>query len=207
MQDQLVHLAHMLGQMRGVPIRGLGALHASEEQVEPGLGTLMLEDPYLPPRRWALQVPGDTLQDDHICANDYVVIDLRRLSQAGTLVAVSMNDRVTIEHYTIVPEISLLETVYPEAQEAAASPPQILGVVYAVVRLLQPRRPTLQAWITLMGEGLHGHHDGEQKVASRQLGVRTKAARNLVVGQSGGPTAVINASLAGVIAAALAADR
>ncbi len=145
MQDQLVHLAHMLGQMRGVPIRGLGAPHAGEEQVEPGLGTLMLEDPYLPPRRWALQVPSDTLQDDHICANDYVVIDFDLRPQAGTLVAVSMNDRVTIEHYTIVPEISLLETVYPEAQEAAASPPQILGVVYAVVRLLQPRRPTLQA--------------------------------------------------------------
>ena len=43
-------------------------------------------------------------------------------------------------------------------------------------------------------------------MASRQLGVRTKAARNLVVGQSGGPTAVINASLVGVITAALAAD-
>jgi SOS-response transcriptional repressor LexA len=136
LQDQLVRLSHALGQVRGIPIRGAGSAGMGDGSEQRSEGLLTLEDPHVPPRRWALAVRDDSLLEDGICSGDYIVVDPDLTPPEGALVVARVGDDILVKHLEHDQGTPMLEPENPDYPPISGSTSDVLGVAYAVVRVL-----------------------------------------------------------------------
>jgi transcriptional regulator with XRE-family HTH domain len=136
LSDQLLQVARALATVRGLPIRGVGSAGTGDGSDEGSLGVFKLEDDQVPPRRWAMLVEGDSLKDDGIYGGDYAIVDPDIEPREGQLVVARVGEDILIKHY--VPEAGsiVLEPANPDYPAIDAPQAQILGAVYAVVRIV-----------------------------------------------------------------------
>ncbi len=130
--DQLRRLAQTLSQVRGLPIRAAGAAGTRERVGE----RLILEDPHLPPHRWALRVEGHVSQGYGIHTGDYIVVDPDRALETDMLVVARINGDVLLTLYAPEAGTTALPSGAPDDPASAAPTRQILGSVAAVVRMV-----------------------------------------------------------------------
>ncbi|GAC1394916.1 MAG: hypothetical protein NVSMB65_13360 [Chloroflexota bacterium] len=146
LQDQLMRLSQTLGQVRGLPLRGIGSAGMGDGSEERKSGErLTLEDSHLPPRRWAIKVDGDSLKDDDIHSGDFVIVDPDIAAQDGALVVARVDGDVLIKHLEPQADTVVLEPANPDYPAIESPDAEVLGVVYAVVRLLVPQHASSPA--------------------------------------------------------------
>jgi len=138
LSDQLLHLAHTLGQVRGLPVRTRGSLGGAAVPEEGATARLTLEDPHVPPHRWAMKVEGDALQGAGILTGDFVVIDPDRTLEREMLVVARVGAGSVITPYEPESTTPLQQPANPDDPASEASAAQILGAVSAIVRLVRP---------------------------------------------------------------------
>jgi transcriptional regulator with XRE-family HTH domain len=138
LQQQLARLASAIGSLRGLPVyrsrRDGGARYGGKGQP---VGVLVLEDPHVPPHRWAMVIRDDTLAHERIRAGDYVIVDPDLPPRKHSLVAYGQDDDLWVTRYAVarhaggrVPEVSEPDCARPHGADG-----RVLGTVYAVVRL------------------------------------------------------------------------
>ncbi len=137
LSDQLMRLSQTLGQVRGMSVRGVGSAGIGDGSEERNMARLTLEDNHLPPRRWAMKVEGDSLEDDGILTGDYVVVDPDLSVERDMLVVAKVGGDILIKHYEPEANTTILEPANPDYSAIEAPNAQILGAVYAIVRVLQ----------------------------------------------------------------------
>jgi len=139
LSDQLIRLAHALGQVRGISVRTRGSAGVDDGSEERPMTRLTLEDNHLPPRRWAVQVEGDAREGAGILSGDFVIVDPDLALERDMLIMAKVGAECVITHYE--PEITtttLQEQANMDDPASTAPPAQILGTVYAIVRVVQP---------------------------------------------------------------------
>jgi SOS-response transcriptional repressor LexA len=136
LSDQLLQVARALATVRGVPVRGTGSAGAGDGSDEDALGIFQLEDEHLPPRRWAMRIAGDSLKDDGIYSGDYAIVDPDIEPREGRLVVARVGEEILIKRYVPAAAGVVLEPANPDYPAIDAPQAQILGTVYAVVRVL-----------------------------------------------------------------------
>jgi transcriptional regulator with XRE-family HTH domain len=140
LQEELSRLAKAISTIRGLPIythsdRGtLVPPHAGQ-----GPAVLTLEDPHVPPRRWALQILDDSLASARIYAGDYVVVDPDAPPTPDSLVVVEAGRTVRVTHHRRVADGTAGPTAPSRPRAWAGSGEHVLGTVCAVVRLRHSR--------------------------------------------------------------------
>jgi transcriptional regulator with XRE-family HTH domain len=138
LQQQLARLASAVGSLRGLPVyrprRDGGAGYRGKGHQ---VGVLVLEDPHVPPHRWAMVIRDDTLAHERIRAGDYVIIDPDLPPRKHSLVAYRQDDDLRLTRYAAarqaggrVPEVS-----EPDRARAYGTDERVLGTVCAIVRL------------------------------------------------------------------------
>jgi len=138
LSDQLIHLAHTLGQVRGLPVRARGTLGVAAGPEEGTLARLTLEDPHVPPHRWAMKVEGSALQGAGILTGDFVVIDPDLALEREMLVVARVGAGSVITPYEPESTTPLQQPANPDDPASEASGAQILGAVSAIVRVVRP---------------------------------------------------------------------
>jgi SOS-response transcriptional repressor LexA len=138
--DQLQWLSQTLGTLRGVPVRGAASAGNGEAADERPPRLLQIEDAHVPPRRWAMLVDGESLKGDDIHTGDYVIVDPDLTPCEGMLVLAKVGEDVMIKRYQAEQSSPVSEPENPDYPAGDAPQMQILGGVYAIVRVMDPQR-------------------------------------------------------------------
>jgi repressor LexA len=119
----------------GLPLLGLVAAGSPTEAIEQE-DRLEFSDLFGGPNRFALQVRGKSMIEDHIDDGDFVVIRKQEVAQNGERVVAMINDEVTLkrfyqekDHIRLEPANGSMEPIVVNKGEA-----QILGVLVGVMR-------------------------------------------------------------------------
>jgi repressor LexA len=122
-------------QGNGLPLLGLVAAGAPTQAVEQE-ERLEFNDLFGGPNRYALQVRGKSMIEDHIDDGDYVVIRKQEVAQNGERVVAMIDDEVTLkrfyhekDHIRLEPANGSMEPIIVSKEDA-----KILGVLVGVLR-------------------------------------------------------------------------
>jgi repressor LexA len=120
-----------------LPLLGLVAAGTPTEAIEQSQERLEFGDLFGGPNRFALQVRGQSMIEDHIDDGDYVVIQQQQEARNGERVVAMINDEVTLkkfykedDHIRLEPANGTMQPIIVPRSES----PQILGVLVGVLR-------------------------------------------------------------------------
>jgi repressor LexA len=119
----------------GLPLLGRVAAGSPTQALEQE-ERLEFADLFAGPNRYALQVHGRSMIEDHIDDGDYVVIRKQEVAQNGERVVAMINDEVTLkrfyrekDHIRLEPANGTMDPIIVDKADAA-----ILGVLVGVLR-------------------------------------------------------------------------
>ncbi|MGD8564015.1 MAG: transcriptional repressor LexA [Desulfarculaceae bacterium] len=123
----------------GIPLLGKIAAGQPLLAVEEADEVLGLEPSFFGSGRFfALRVRGDSMIEDHIAEGDLVIIRAQETAQPGEVVAVLLEDEVTLKHFHPHKGGVELRAANPKVASiiisSDQSPPRILGVMVGLVR-------------------------------------------------------------------------
>lgn len=128
----------VLGSRRNIPILGRIAAGAPILAVEEADEFLDLEPSFFGSGRFfALRVKGDSMVGDHIQEGDLVILKAQEQARSGEVVAVLLEDEVTLKHFHPTKQGVELRAANPRVKTILVQPGEelrILGVMAGLVR-------------------------------------------------------------------------
>lgn len=135
---RLPRTLEVVGSRKGIPVLGRIAAGSPILAVEEAEESLDLEPAFFGSGRFfALKVRGDSMVGDHIQEGDLVIMRAQEQAQPGQVVAVIMDDEVTLKHFHPAQEGVELRPSNPALepiQVRSGEPLRILGVMAGLVR-------------------------------------------------------------------------
>ncbi|MBI5524473.1 MAG: repressor LexA [Desulfarculus sp.] len=129
---------NVIGPPKGIPVLGRIAAGQPMLAVEEADEFLDLDPAFFGGGRFfALSVRGDSMVGDHIQEGDLVILRSQPEAPAGEVVAVLLEDEVTLKHFHPQPDGVELRSSNPEVKTIrvpAGQPLRLLGVMVGLVR-------------------------------------------------------------------------
>lgn len=129
---------NVVGPPKGIPVLGRIAAGQPMLAVEDADEFLDLDPAFFGSGRFfALSVRGDSMVGDHIQEGDLVILRSQPEAPAGEVVAVLLEDEVTLKHFHPLPDGVELRATNPAVKTIKVSPEEslrILGVMVGLVR-------------------------------------------------------------------------